>query len=297
MTAKHYSNLELSRFREVQAFAYRCAVEVADSLQPGVTEKEAARALGERLQREKIDGFFHQPFAWFGDRTCFKGFRLPIDFFPTDRRLEEGMAAILDVAPQRGGYGADIGYSFSCGPNPELDRLHADLEGFRTLIADMVNRGETLAEIYRAVEDLLADLGLRNCHRHYPFGVLAHRIFAVPRSSLLSTPLAGFGVAASFGLLGQAVVSRVPAGIAKRLPKFLRQGTPFCNTGPGSDERPEPGLWAFEPHIARGDIGAKWEEMLVVEDLRAYWLDDDLPHVHRWQRASNTAPRAAGAGS
>lgn len=295
MTVKHYSNLELSRFRDVQALAYRCAVEVADGLQPGVTEKAAAHALGERLRREGVEGYFHQPFAWFGDRTGFKGFRTPFDFFPSDRKLERGMAAILDVAPVRGGYGADIGYSFSCGPNAELDRLHSELHGFRDLIADMVGRGETLAEVYRAVEDMLADLGLRNCHRHYPFGVLAHRIFTVPNVGVLTTPVAGFSVAASAGLLAQAVVSRLPPRIAKFMPKLLRQGTPFCNTGPGSDERPEPGLWAFEPHIARGDIGAKWEEMLVVEERRAYWLDDDLPHVHRWERPSEP-PRAAGAG-
>src|SRR5262245_44536042 len=180
MTVKHYSNLELSRFRDVQALAYRCAVEVADGLQPGVTEKTAAHQLGELLRREGVDGFFHQPFAWFAERTCFKGFRTPFDFFPTERKLERGMAAILDVAPMRGGYGADIVYSFSCGPNAELDRLHDELHGFRVLIADMVGRGETLAEVYRAVEDMLADLGLRNCHRHYPFGVLAHRLFTVP---------------------------------------------------------------------------------------------------------------------
>ncbi len=295
MTAKQYSNLELSRFRDVQALAYRCAMEVADGLQPGVTERAAADRLGALLRHEGVDGFFHRPFAWFGDRTCFKGFRTPFDFFPSDRRLEHGMAAILDVAPVRDGYGADIGYSFSCGPNAELDRLHAELRGFRELIAEMVGRGETLAEVYRAVEDLLADLGLRNCHRHYPFGVLAHRIFTVPNVSVLTTPVAGFGLGASASLLAQAVVSRLPASVAKRMPKALRQGTPFCNTGPGSDEPPEPGLWAFEPHIARGDIGAKWEEILVVEDRKAWWLDDDLPHVRRWQ-ASNEPPRAAGAG-
>lgn len=295
MTAKQYSNLELSRFRDVQALAYRCAMEVADGLQPGTTERAAADRLGALLRREGVEGFFHRPFAWFGDRTCFKGFRTPLDFFPGDRKLEHGMAAILDVAPVRDGYGADIGYSFSCGPNAELDRLHAELRGFRDLIVEMVGRGETLAEIYRAVEDLLADLGLRNCHRHYPFGVLAHRIFTVPNVSALTTPVAGFGLGASASLLAQAVVSRLPASVAKRMPKVLRQGTPFCNTGPGSDEPPEPGLWAFEPHIARGDIGAKWEEILVVEDRKAFWLDDDLPHVHRWQ-ASRQTPRVAGVG-
>ena len=61
MTSKQYSNLELSRFRDVQALAYRCAIEVADGLQPGVTERVAARQLGERLRREDVDGFPFRP--------------------------------------------------------------------------------------------------------------------------------------------------------------------------------------------------------------------------------------------
>ncbi|MBA5845199.1 Xaa-Pro aminopeptidase, partial [Escherichia coli] len=31
-------------------------------------------------------------------------------------------------------------------------------------------------------------------------------------------------------------------------------------------------------------VGAKFEELLVITDDDAYWLDEDLPHVRRWQR-------------
>ncbi|MBX7077710.1 MAG: aminopeptidase P family protein [Nannocystaceae bacterium] len=282
MTASTYAGLELERFRDVQRLAYRCAQQTAAALTPGVTEKQAAAMLGDALRREGVSGFFHQPFAWFGDRTCFKGFRQPLQFFPTDRTLERGMAAILDVAPIVDGFAADIGYSFSCGDNPELERLLDELEGFRALIVERVNVGESLAEIYRAVEDMLADLGVRNCHRHYPFGVLAHRVYRQSTIGVTMRPLLGFGLGASLGLLAQTAVSRLPEAVRARVPA-LRQGSPFCYTGPGSEARPEPGLWAFEPHIARGDVGAKWEELLVVEADRAYWLDDALPHVQRWR--------------
>ena len=282
MTASTYTHDELARFREVQQLAYRCAQEVAAELNPGVTEKQAAAMLGESLHRHGVRQFFHQPFAWFGDRTGFAGIRQPLQFMPSDRPLELGMPAILDVAPIVDGYAADIGYSFSCGENAELETLLDALSGFRSLILDAVNARESLAEIYRAVEDLLADLGLRNCHRHYPFGVLAHRVYHQPPVPLGQTPLLGFGLAAGLGLLAQTAVSRLPAKLSRLVPK-LRQGTPFCNTGPGSDEPPELGLWAFEPHVARGDVGAKWEELLVIEERRAYWLDDDLPHVRRWR--------------
>ena len=39
------------------------------------------------------------------------------------------------------------------------------------------------------------------------------------------------------------------------------------------------GLWAMEPHIGRDGVGAKWEEMLVVTDNDAYWLDDAVSHL------------------
>lgn len=36
------------------------------------------------------------------------------------------------------------------------------------------------------------------------------------------------------------------------------------------------------PPRLRG-VGAKFEELLVITDDDAFWLDDDLPHVHRWR--------------
>ena len=33
------------------------------------------------------------------------------------------------------------------------------------------------------------------------------------------------------------------------------------------------------PHIGRDGVGAKWEEMLVVTDNDAYWLDDAVSHL------------------
>jgi hypothetical protein len=32
-------------------------------------------------------------------------------------------------------------------------------------------------------------------------------------------------------------------------------------------------------------VGAKFEEILVVTEEDAYWLDDDPPHVKRWAAA------------
>jgi Xaa-Pro aminopeptidase len=274
---------ELDRHREVQRLAYRCATEVAGELEAGVTETEAADRLGDALRRAGVRSFFHRPFAWFGDRTAFSGFRSPLDFFPQDtRRLQPGMAAILDVAPIVDGFAADIGYSFSLGDNAVLEQALQDLRYFRELVLDRVSRGDSLGEVYRAVEDLLADLGYVNCHRKYPFGVLAHRVDRAPRSTLLNHEVLGFSVAVAGDLIGKFVRARLPRSVTRRAP-WVGASSPFCNVGPGSDRPPSPGLWAFEPHIARGAVGAKWEEMLVVDESGARWLDDDLPHVRRWR--------------
>ncbi len=280
------STSELAEFRALQRLAYDTTTQVADSLGAGVTEVEAVQRLEQALGERGVQDYFHQPFAWFGDRTAFTAFRTPLDFFPkATRRLQPGMAAILDVAPIVDGYAVDIGYSFSLGDNPVLAQAHQDLRGFRELVVERVGRGDSLGEVYRAVEDMLADLGYRNCHRKYPFGVLAHRIGRMPKPHALHRRVLGFSVTAAGGLLARAAASRLPPRVWNRLP-FSRQGSPFCNVGPGSEVRPEPGLWAFEPHIARGGVGAKWEEILVVDEGRAYWLDDDLPHVRRWTQAA-----------
>src|ERR1043165_2738653 len=104
---------ELAGFRRVQRLAYEGAEGVAARLEPGITEREAARMQREWLRERGVRDWFHLPFAWFGDRTAFVNFRLPFQFFPTDRRLEPGMPFILDMAPVLDGCTADIGYSGS----------------------------------------------------------------------------------------------------------------------------------------------------------------------------------------
>jgi hypothetical protein len=63
--------------------------------------------------------------------------------------------------------------------------------------------------------------------------------------------------------------------------------SPLWAYGEISNHPATPGLWAVEPHIGLRDVGVKFEEILVVASCGdAYWLDDDVPHVRRWQRAA-----------
>jgi Xaa-Pro aminopeptidase len=269
---------DLSRFREVQRLAYECVTHVERELRPGMTERDAARAMHSYLAARGVRHYFHKPFAWFGDRTAFEGLWTPLHFFPTGRRLERGMPVILDVAPTVDGYAADIGYALAFGDNPLWSRMMADLQTFRTLILEGVRKEKTLQAIYREVDALIADLGYANRHRRYPYAVLAHRVDRLQPGLLGRVTLGGFGAPALRFLGREAAAAR--RGL---------QHSPLWNGTRFSAHRATPGLWAVEPHLGKDGVGAKWEELLVVTDTDARWLDDDLPHVRRWASAAQAA--------
>lgn len=264
---------DLAKFREVQQLAYAAAQSVAQTLEPGVTEQQAARRVRAYLLDRGVQDWFHTPFAWFGDRTAFRGFRTPLQFFPTHRRLAEGMPFILDCAPVREGYVADIGYAGCLGTNRLYEQLMGDLAEYRALILTRVNDRVPLRQIYRDVDALIARHGYDNRHRVYPGRVIAHQVSRV-RSRLPKVVTAGFGIRSIQTLVGDLIIER------------MHHRSPLWADGELSNHPATPGLWAVEPHIGFRDVGVKFEEILVVPEVgRAYWLDDDLPHVRRWQRA------------
>jgi Xaa-Pro aminopeptidase len=261
---------QLERFRAVQRLSYQCADEVAAGLEPGVTEREACRRMRRWLRERGVDDWLHTPFAWFGDRTAFRGFRVPVQFLPGNRRLEEGMPYILDMAPVKQGYSADIGYAGVLGENRIWDRLDADLAAYRALIVDLVRERRTFAAIYAEVDALIERQGYDNRHRKYPGRVIGHQVGVIGGS----LPK---GVGFPFGV-------RFLQTIGRELVKERLEGrSPLWNGAKQSAHPPTPGLWAVEPHIAFRDVGAKFEEILVVTEDGARWLDDDLPHVKRWR--------------
>lgn len=262
---------ELARFREVQQLAYAAAQSVAATLEPGVTEKQAARRIREYLVERGVQDWFHTPFAWFGDRTAFRGFRVPLQFFPTNRRLADGMPFILDCAPVRDGYLADIGYAGCLGTNRIHEQLIGDLSEYRALIVDKVREGVPLKQIYCDVDALIARQGYDNRHRVYPGRVIGHQVGKV-HSRLPKFIVAGFGIRTLQTLVGDLIVER------------MHHRSPLWADGDISDHPATPGLWAVEPHIGFRDVGVKFEEILVVTETgSACWLDDDLPHVRHWQ--------------
>ncbi len=261
---------DLARFRETQQLAYRCVGEVGAALAPGVTERQAAGRIRTWLLDNGVDDWFHTPFAWFGDRTTLRGMRNPLKFFPSTRRLEEGMPYILDVAPVVGGYTSDIGYAGCLGSNRIWDRMMDDLAEYRTLILEQVRERRRFSEIYDAVERLALKHGYEPAHHVYPGKVLAHQVWRV-RNPGPKTIVAGFG-------------NRSLRLLARSLYAGFEEGwSPLWAGGKRSDHQPVPGMWAVEPHLGFRGVGVKFEELMVVTEDDAFWLDDDLPHVRRWE--------------
>ena len=64
----------------------------------------------------------------------------------------------------------------------------------------------------------------------------------------------------------------------------LGRHAPLWNTSNNSDHPPHNGLWLVEPHAGMGSVGAKWEEILVIENGKAYWLEDQPPHLKQYEQ-------------
>lgn len=251
---------EIEGFRRAQRLAYEAAIVVGKELREGWTEARAAALIGTYLRDLGVKAFFHEPYAWFGDRTRFDGIeRLKYSQFnPMQRRLNGDDTIILDVAPILDGYVGDIGYSLSLNRHPELERAQKFLRELRAILPALadahLNAGSGL---WNETDRRIADAGYDNVHRIYPFHVLGHRVARVPFSDwALKTPLR-FSLHSLWQILSNG---------------FL---TELLNADHKSSLE---GLWAIEPHIGWEGGGAKFEEILVIDRKGSHWLSDDVPH-------------------
>ncbi|MDX1960240.1 MAG: M24 family metallopeptidase [Leptospiraceae bacterium] len=269
------SKPEIEEYKSIQKFAYNTTLEIASRLEVGMTEKYVANLLDSELKKAGVESFFHNSFAWFHDRTSFTNFQNYFDFLPTDRKLEKGMAVILDTAPARKGKAVDIGYAFAFGENSLVEEGLDYLEVFRKEIISEVRKERTLSEIYKYLDQLILDIGYSNCHKSYPLSVLGHKIGQIPHWNLSSFDFLGFPIQSYFYLLEETVDALNP------FQKIFSpsKNVPYWNSE--TNHLPEKGLWAVEPHISKDGVGTKWEEILVITESDVFWLDDSLPHTNR----------------
>lgn len=278
--SRGFSAAELERFRLLQRQAYATLERAAQSLRIGESEIEVARRLRKDFAGQGVRSYFHVPVALFGERSAYPGAFGQLEALPTARALKEGDAVILDAAPIYDGYTVDVSLAV---PRPgseaafkKSDELLRSLHGL--ILQRTRERKHTMREISREVDAQIVKQGFENCHRKHIGKVLGHRIVRTRSPMLARRRLWG--------------LSPLPVGWF-----FLRsfqstrgqpQLSPNWNHTRQSDCLPQPGLWAIEPHVGLGGFGAKFEEILVVTETDAHYLDDALPHHRRWAALKNT---------
>ena len=269
MKVSGFTPAELDKFKEYQRASYAVLEGVAASLREGETEKDVTRRLRKHFHEQGVHHYFHVPVALFGTRTAYPGAFGQLEALPTDQKLERGMPVILDAAPIYHGYTVDTSYATSFGENALVRELKAALKPLRELILARVNERKTFRAIAREVDDEIRKLGYENCHKKHIAFVLGHRVTQVPDTWLHRRRIWGLGVPQAWYFISRTV------GAAHG------RDSPNWNHTRRSDHPPAPGLWAVEPHLGKDGVGAKFEEILVITESEAWYLDEGgLPH-HR----------------
>lgn len=248
-----FSKVQKAGFLASQQLALTTAVEIAGLIQEGWTEIETAKLFETALRDQGVQSFFHKPFVWFGEHTRFDGYKKYKDFQPSPRRVKTGDAIILDAAPIYRGYISDIGYSCSLGENKDVEKAKLFLKELKAQIPEIFNSARSGSEVWQIIEETILRAGYQNIHKLYPMSVLGHRVHESREEGSLLTHL-HFGWQSYWTLLSRGVFGQLLS------PNY---------------EGNLKGLWAIEPHIGADDFGAKFEEILVVDDQGARWLAQD----------------------
>ena len=272
---------QLTEFKKYQRLSYDVLEDAVSILKPGVSETAAARHIRKLFHKAGVRGYFHVPVVLFGDRTAYPGEFGQLEAISTDRTLNDGDAVIFDAAPIFNGFKVDTSYAFSFGENAAFDAADAALEEFRALLLSLIADGLSFREVAWKVDDRIKEIGFENCHKKHIGAVLGHRVTFAPQYSVRLPKIWGLSPRQVSWFLYKSIQARLGQP----------EKTPNWNASRQCASPPTDGLWAMEPHIARAGVGVKFEEILVIDDHGARWLDDDLPHTRRWdaRRAKEAA--------
>jgi Xaa-Pro aminopeptidase len=255
---------EISGIGEAQRVTRAVVHELAESLEPGVSERAVAERLEGRLARAGTRAWLHTPYAWFGERTRFAGFHSwEPDALPTERRLREGEAFILDAAPFIGGHPADYAFSGQLGEAPEHERMCRTLKALKAGLVARARQAQTGRALFDSVGAAVREAGFDVVHPLYPGAVLGHRFDGLPRW-LQRLPRIGWGFQPP-----------LVVGYGLALLRHSLSGAPYPLINHVAPDRPV-GIFAIEPHLASGSVGAKFESVLVVDGDETRWIDPGL---------------------
>ena len=269
-----FNDDELQNFRLYQRLSFEILEDTALGLKIGDTEESVTRKLRKAFHKAGAHNYFHVPVALFGERSAYPGDFGPFEALATDRALKEEDTVILDAAPIFDGYTVDTSHAFNFGGSDTFDRIDRELPVVRDLIEQWVNDGKMFQQIAWEVDDHIRERGFENCHKKHIGAVLGHIVTKSETQRLASWSYNGLAV--------------------KQVSWFLARSrfggpTPNWNHTKACKGVAPHGLWAVEPHLAKDGVGAKFEEILIVDGNGARWLDDDLPHHRRWAEFTPSA--------
>ena len=266
---KNFNNSEIEQFTDLQKTCFKIQSEIASGLKEGDDEKTVAKLMYKKYKESGAGNFFHLPVVLFGERAGLPGDWRISNFFPKKNILKQGDSVILDAAPIFNGYLVDTSTSFCFGKNIYHDAMMTDLIAERQLILDETNQGLSFMQIAQNVQSRASANGYESVHEKHPGEVLGHRAGRWITGNKLSFRQQGFDAPT---LLWFKLNSKLANLGFKTL-------NPLWNRNNDSDHPPTDGLWLVEPHYAKNEIGAKWEEILLIDKGKARWLQDDPPHL------------------
>jgi Metallopeptidase family M24 len=274
MSAHAVSSKELRRsyvegVGNAQRVAREAILAVVESVKVGDSERAVCARMEREFSRAKVTHWLHTPYAWWGERARFDWHgSWEVNALPSERLLREGEAFVLDAAPIVAGFPADFAYSglaAGCGEqgSVEYSALLAELTSLKRELALWARQAASGGALCERVAASIRSAGLDVIHTRYPAQVLAHTLEGFP-NWCSSAPRIGTG----FQL---PLLLTYATGIV--LHHLAGAPYPFLNAGaPGAPR----GLYAVEPHLGRGSLGAKFESVLLVDGDETRWLDPEL---------------------
>jgi len=268
-----FSDADIARFRERQQTSFNILEKAATRLVGGETEKDVAHQLVKDYYASGAASFFHLPVVLFGDRAGLPGDWSIGKFYPKKKTLQDSESVILDASPIYDGYLVDTSFSFCFGENEAHREMMIHLSHYRKSILSAVNKGDELKQIASSVINRMEENGYQPAHTKHVGEVLGHRAIKIKKFPI-QPRIKGFDALAIswFNIKDKLAMSG------------LGNQSPLWNTLKSSEHRAHDGLWLVEPHAGKDDVGAKWEEIMVIENGQGRWLEDTPPHVRQWQQ-------------
>jgi peptidase M24-like protein len=265
-----YMSNKINALSNLEQLAQQCTRAISASLQPGMSEQDAASLMREWLKQQGVTEHLHRPLAWFGPRTALSGRSgwlqrpgIRPEYFPSNTRLREGMAVALYCAPHHQGVAAESLFCTTSGINPNYHSLLADTDALRDRLASAIGAGQSIESLEGLMLRFAARHQLRLRHQRQP----------------LVDWLRPYSISPDLGYADKRIVDKLVGLTGNPLPAHLPTSQiPICRHSPLAA-----GLWVIQPWLVREQRGAGFRALLNIsqqdDGLRTQWLNEPLPRT------------------